>query len=65
MDLEKVYKKDAIGNTYVVKQTVHDSSIKTYIPDFTDPCYMLNMVENMEMRESDIWLITYPKSGNV
>ena len=63
MDLDKVYKKDAIGHTYVVKQTVHEGKIKYYNPDFIDPCYRLSKTDSMEMRDSDIWLITYPKSG--
>ena len=62
-NLHEVYKKDGAGNTYCVKQTVYKGEILNYPPGFTDMGIVMDSVHTMEKRDTDVWLISFPKSG--
>ena len=64
-DLQWVYKKDALGNSYRVGQTVYQGQIFNYPPVFQDQSILLKNIHLMESRENDVWFISYPKSGKV
>ena len=62
-DLQRVYKKDGAGNTYRVKQTVYKGEIMNYHPILADPNFTFDNIHTMKVRETDVWVITFPKSG--
>ena len=62
-DLQKVYKKDGAGNTYRTQQTIYKGEIFDYPVGLADPCYILENIHTMKARKTDVWCITYPKSG--
>ena len=64
-DLQRVYKKDGAGNTYRVQQTVYKGQIMNCRPILKDPNFTLDNINTMKARETDVWVITFPKSGKM